>query len=62
MQTTHSSKQEALNAIAQLPDNVEFDEIIYRLYVVSKIKQGLKDVEDGNTISHEELKREIENW
>jgi predicted transcriptional regulator len=62
MQPLQTAKQEALNAIQQLPDNVDLDEIVYRLYVINKIHQGMQDVEAGRTISHEELKREIEQW
>lgn len=57
-----SAKQEALEAIQRLPDNVDFEEIVYRLYVLNKIHQGMKDIEEGHTISHEELLREIEQW
>ena len=57
-----SAKQEALLAIQQLPDSVDFDDIVYRLYVINKIHQGMKDVEEGNVISHDNLKHEIEQW
>jgi predicted transcriptional regulator len=59
---TASAKQEAIHAIEHLPDNVPFDEIIYRLYVLNKIQQGLHDVETGKTLSTEELEGEIEAW
>lgn len=55
-------KQNALEAIKQLPDTVDFDEIVYRLYVLNKINQGMKDVDEGKGISQEELAREIEQW
>lgn len=58
----HTVKQEALHAIQQLPDNVDFDEIVYLLYVLNKIHQGMQDIEEGRTISHEDLCREIEQW
>ena len=58
----HNAKQEALEAIQRLPDNVDFEEIVYRLYVLNKIHQGMQDIEAGRTISHEELVREIERW
>ena len=58
----HSPKQDALEAIRQLPDTVDFEEIVYRLYVLSKINQGMKEVDEGKGISHEELVREIEQW
>lgn len=55
-------KQEALHAIERLPDDVPLDEIVYRLYVLSKVQQGLKDIDAGRTVSTDELAREIEAW
>ncbi len=55
-------KQEALNTIRQLPEDVDMDEIMYRLYVVDKIRKGQQAVEDNQTISHEEMKKEIDKW
>ena len=57
-----TAKQDAIEAIKGLPDDVDFDEILYRLYVLHKIRQGLKDFEAGHCISDEELGREIEQW
>jgi len=58
----HTAKQDAIEVIEQLPDNVPMDEIVYRLYVLNKVRQGMQDVEAGRTISSEELAREIEQW
>jgi predicted transcriptional regulator len=55
-------KQDALHAIERLPDDVPLDEIVYRLYVLSKVQRGLKDIDAGRTVSAEELVREIEAW
>jgi predicted transcriptional regulator len=57
-----AAKQEALDAIARLPDDTDMDEIMYRLYVLDKIRKGREDAEKGRTTSHEDLKREIETW
>ena len=38
------------------------DEIMYRLYVVDKIRKGQQAIEDEQTISHEDIKKEIEKW
>jgi hypothetical protein len=35
---------------------------MYRLYVIDKVMKGRKAVEKGETISAEDLKREIESW
>ena len=56
------AKKEAIDTIANLPDDVDMEEIMYRLYVLDKIRKGREAVEQGHTISHEDLKREIERW
>ncbi|MDA3900515.1 MAG: hypothetical protein PF637_08350 [Spirochaetes bacterium] len=55
-------KQEAINAISSLPDTATTEDIMYRLYVIDKVKRGLKDIDDGNTVTLEELEKEIETW
>jgi predicted transcriptional regulator len=58
----HSAKQDAIHAIERLPDDVPLDEIVYRLYVLNKVQQGLQDIDAGRTIRSEELAQEIEAW
>ena len=58
----HTAKQEALEAIQRLPDSVDLDEIVYRLYVLNKIQQGMQDVEANRTVTSKELLQEIEQW
>ena len=55
-------KQEVIRAISSLPEATSIDEIMYRLYVIEKIRKGKRAVEDGKTVSVDELKREIESW
>ncbi len=57
-----TAKQEAIDVINHLPDTVNFDDILYRLFVVKKIHQGLEQAEQGQGISSEDLLREIEQW
>jgi hypothetical protein len=49
-------------AIAQLPETADVDTMMYRLYVIDKVMKGRNAVEKGETISAEDLKREIESW
>lgn len=55
-------KQEALESLQQLPDDADIDEIMYRLYVVDKIRKSRDAIEQGSVISQEDLKREIDQW
>ena len=56
------AKQEALETIGKLPDDTDMDEIMYRLYVLDKIRKGQQAVEQDRTVTSEELKREIDSW
>ncbi len=58
----HAAKREALEAIGKLPEDTDMDEIMYRLYVLDKIRKGQEAVEQGQTVTSEELKREIDSW
>lgn len=55
-------KKEAINAISKLPDSATIDEIMYRLYVIEKVRKGIEAIERGETISIEDLKKEIQSW
>ena len=66
-----AAKQEALKMIDQLPDDADRDEIMYRLYVLDKIRKGQEAVEQNKTLTSEQLnktltseqlKREIDAW
>ena len=55
-------KQEAIHAISNLPDSADIDEIMYRLYVLGKVRKGREAVLEGATISVGQLREEIGSW
>ena len=55
-------KDEALNAISKSPETADIDDIMYRLYVIDKIKKGQKAIQEGKSISVESLKEEMKSW
>ncbi len=55
-------KQEVIESLQHLPDDADIDEIMYRLYVIDKVRKSRAAVENGDVISHEDLKREIQQW
>jgi predicted transcriptional regulator len=57
-----SIKQEALKAISSLPESATIEDIMYRLYVIDKVHEGLNDVRNGKVITSEELEKEIQSW
>lgn len=55
-------KQELLKLMADLPDQVETDEVHYRLYLREKLEAAEEDVREGRLISHEDVVAENERW
>lgn len=56
-----TSKEVTKQLIDYLPDHASWNEIMYELYVRSKIEEGVADIEAGRITSHEEVKADILN-
>lgn len=41
--------------VHELPDPVDSDEVMYRLYLMQKIEAGERDISQGKTLSHQAL-------
>jgi predicted transcriptional regulator len=55
-------KQKAIKAISKLPESASIDDIMYELYVIDKVKKGREAAERGESISIEDLKKEMQSW
>jgi predicted transcriptional regulator len=55
-------KEMAIQAIESLPDSATLDDIMAELYFRRKVERGLKDVEEGKVVSHEEARRRLTRW
>ncbi len=62
MSATLSAKQTSLRLIERLDEDVTFEDIIYELYFLQKVEQGLKDIKEGRTVAHEDVRKEFEKW
>ena len=57
-----TAKQEALDLLSRLPDDVSTETIIGELLFVLKVNQGLAQLERGEVVSHEDVKKQFLNW
>mgnify|MGYP006274609821 CR=1 FL=1 len=55
-------KEEAIQLISEMPEPVDIDELMYRLYIIDKIRKGKDASSKGETLSVEALKKEMEKW
>jgi hypothetical protein len=56
------SKDEVLELVRQLPDEVDVEELIYRLYLREKLAAAEADIAAGRTLSAEEVRERIRQW
>ena len=57
-----SDKQLALESIRRRPEDASLDVIAERLEFLAALRKGLDQIERGETVSHEEVKRRLATW
>ena len=57
-----SAKQEALELIDTLPDDVSTGIILEEPLFLQTIKERIAEADRGETVSHEEVKKRLEAW
>ena len=55
-------RAKALDAIKELPEEFELEDLIEKLVFVEKIEQGLKQLDEGKTMPHEKVKEIASKW
>ncbi len=56
------TKDKIVESIQAMPDDASTDDIIERIIFIKKIEDGLKDVEEGRTFAHEDVKAQYQQW
>ena len=57
-----TAKQEALKILNNLPDDASLEQIQYHLYVLQKIEEGRRAIDEGRVIPHEEVEKRMATW
>jgi predicted transcriptional regulator len=55
-------KEEVRKILEQLPDDVSFEDVQYHIYVRQKLERGLKDIEEGRVLTHDEVAQRMARW
>lgn len=57
-----TAKEHIAEIIKRQPDDSSYDEIVRELAFDLMVQRGLKDSDEGHTISNEEMERRIRTW
>ncbi len=57
-----SQKELVIEAIQELPDDASMEQIADRVEFIAAIQKGIDDIERGDVVSHEEVKKQLAAW
>lgn len=57
-----TEKEIVLETIRALPDNCSIDEIAERIEFMAAVQKGLDQLDRGEGISHDEVKKQLASW
>jgi predicted transcriptional regulator len=53
------AKQAVRELLDKLPDDCTIEDVLYHLYVLHRVSQGLAEAEAGELIPHEQVREEL---
>ena len=56
------TKTNVIKTLSKFPDQFSIDDLVDKMILLDKIEEGIKDADNGNVISEEELDKRIEEW
>lgn len=56
------NKDKLIATISDMPQDFELETLMEKLIFIEKVEKGLEQLNSGNTISHEEVRKRIKQW
>lgn len=56
------TKSQVKKQLENLPEKFSLDELVEQLIFIQKVEKGLKDSNENNIITEEDLDKKIEKW
>lgn len=56
------TKDRVLEVVEELPDNVDLDALIERLYLLRRLEIAEAEVAEGKLLEHDEVERRMAPW
>ena len=56
------NKSQLLDIIEKMPEDISVGDLIAEIHFNEKLEKGLKQIEEGKTLSHLEAKQRLSKW
>ena len=57
-----ATKEQVIELVKAMPDNVTVEDVMEELYFKLQVDQGLAQLDQGESIPHEEVERRLSKW
>ncbi|MDD2600183.1 MAG: hypothetical protein PHO37_13315 [Kiritimatiellae bacterium] len=55
-------KEKIINTVQALPADVSIEDVMEKLYFLSKIERGVQQADSGQTLSHMQVRENMAKW
>ena len=55
-------KETAIKTIRELPEDATWEDIQERISFIAGVRKGIRELDEGRGILHEEVRREFSEW
>lgn len=52
-------KEQIQKMVEQLPEECSVEDVQYQLYVIDKVRRGLKSIDEGKGIPHDQVRKQF---
>ena len=56
------NKEKVITAINDMPQDFDLDVLMEKLVFIEKVEKGLEQLNQGNTLTHEQVKQKVKEW
>jgi predicted transcriptional regulator len=57
-----TAKDEVRKLLDRLPEEASLEDIQYQVYVLDEISRGVAEIDRGDVVGHEDVKRRLAKW
>jgi predicted transcriptional regulator len=57
-----TTKEKAIKIIQELPEDATWEDIQERIDFIAGVRKGLRELDEGKGISHEQVREEFRKW
>lgn len=60
--TKNKIKKSVIDLLDKLPEDINYEDIIAEIYFKKQVEDGIEQLEKGQTLSNEEVRKRMEKW